>query len=101
MSFTVDIKNKIYEYCNNHLPDEDWYSGEFEFIEDDILRKRLNVEFRGTRFAYKLYEGIKAEGENLIFEVRHQILSYASIYEAVMHYVLYTYYQDTDEFHNL
>lgn len=53
------------------------------------------------RFAYKLYEGIEAKDENLIFEVRHQILSYASIYEAVIHYVLYNFYQDTREFHDM
>ena len=34
-------------------------------------------------------------------ELKHQILSYATIYEAVIHYVLYTYYFDTEEFHEL
>lgn len=87
--------------CNNHLPDESWYEVEFEFIEDVLLRKRIIEEFRGIRFAYKLYEGIEAKAENQIFEVRHQIFAYATIYEAVLHYVLYTYYNKTEEFHNL
>ena len=71
------------------------------FIEDEPLRKRLVEEFKGIRFAYKLYEGIEAKDENLIFEIRHQIFSYATIYEAVIHSVLYTYYKDTPEFHKL
>ncbi len=36
-----------------------------------------------------------------MFEVRNQILAYASIYEAVIEYVLITYYFDTDEFDSL
>mgnify|MGYP003295681754 CR=1 FL=1 len=101
MPLDADVKKAIYDYCNNHLADESWYEEEFEFIQDDKLRKRLVEEFRGIRFAYKLYEGIEATDENLIFEIRHQILSYATIYEAVIHYVLYTYYFDTEEFHEL
>lgn len=101
MPFPDPLKTAINDYCNNHLADEDWYNEKFEFIEEDSLRKRIIEEFKGIRFAYKLYEGIAATDENLIFEVRHQILAYASIYEAVIHYVMYNYYQDTEEFHHL
>ena len=44
---------------------------------------------------------LNGKDENFIFEIRHQILAYATIYEAVIHYVLYTYYKDTVEFHEL
>lgn len=101
MPLPNDIKAAVYQYCNNHLADETWYNGEFEFIEDQALRRRLVEEFKGIRFAYKLYEGIEAKDENLIFEIRHQIFSYATIYEAVIHSVLYTYYKNTPEFHEL
>lgn len=101
MPLSPEIKDAVYQYCNNHLADEAWYNGEFEFIEDQALRKRLIEEFKGIRFAYKLYEGIEAKEENLIFEIRHQIFSYATIYEAVIHSVLYTYYKDTEEFDDL
>ena len=87
MAFSETLKNAVNDYCNNHLADESWYNEEFEFIEDAAIRKRIVEEFKGTRFAYKLYEGIEATDENLIFEVRHQILAYASIYEAVIHYM--------------
>lgn len=101
MAFSKELKDEVYNYCNNHLPDENWYDCEFEFIEDPSFRSRLVEEYRGIRFAYKLYEGIEAKDENLIFEIRHQILAYASIYEAVIHNVLYNYYQDTQEFHDM
>lgn len=101
MPLPNNIKNAVYDYCNNDLPDDTWYEKEFEFIEDCNLRKRLIEEFKGIRFAYKLYEGIEATNENMIFEIRHQIFTYATIYEAVIHYVLYTYYDQTEEFHKL
>lgn len=101
MPLTKEIRDAVYCYCNNHLADETWYKEVFDFIEDESLRKRLIEEFKGIRFAYKLYEGIEAKEENLIFEIRHQIFSYATIYEAVTHFVLYTYYKETLEFHNL
>ena len=50
------------------------------------------------QFAYKLYEGIGATDENLMFEVRNQIFAYASIYEAIIETVLDTYYSDTTEY---
>ena len=56
--------------------------------------------FRSTS-NIKLYEGIEASDENLMFEVRNQILAYASIYEAVIENVLNTYYSNTDEFDSL
>lgn len=98
MSFCSEIKKLIYDYCDNHLADEPWYQNEFDFIADQKLKDRLVTEFKAIRFAYKLYEGIEAQDENLLFEVRSQILSYATIYEAVIQYVLYTYYADTAYF---
>lgn len=98
MPILREVQSEIYDYCTKHLPNKEWYQNEFEFVDDEYLKSRLVSEFSGTRFAYKLYEGIEAKDENLIFEIRHQILSYASIYEAVIHYVLYTFYSDTEEF---
>lgn len=101
MALPKQIQSEIYKYCDSDLPKEEWYEKEFEFIEDKKLRNRLVQEFSGIRFAYKLYEGIEAVDENLIFEVRHQIFVYATLYEAVIHYILYTYYADTTEFHDM
>lgn len=101
MAFSEKLKNEIQLYCTNHLPPDLWYDNEFSFIQDIELKNRIIAEFKAIRFAYKLYEGIEASDENLIFEVRNQILAYASIYETVIEYVLNTYYSDTDEFDSL
>lgn len=101
MAFSEELKNEIELYCNNHLPRDSWYENEFSFIEDLDLKKRIIAEFKAIRFAYKLYEGIEATNENLMFEVRNQILGYASIYEAVIENVLNSYYSDTIEFDSL
>lgn len=101
MAFSAEISNEIYKYCNNHLAEENWYENEFSFVKDDALRTRLVEEFRAIRFAYKIYEGIAAKEENLIFEVRNQILGYATLYEAVIEQVLTEYYSDTPEFDDL
>ena len=70
-------------------------------IEDFALQTRLTEEFKAIRFAYKLYKGIAATKGNLIFKVSHQIFAYASTYEAILHYILYTYYNQTTKFHDL
>lgn len=101
MAFSEELKNEIELYCNNHLATDSWYKNEFSFIQDIELKKRIIAEFKAIRFAYKLYEGIEATDENLMFEVRNQILAYASIYEAVIENVLATYYSDTTEFDSL
>jgi len=101
MAFTQETKKEIMDYCSNHLPADFWYEKEFDFIQDVQLHKRIVQEFKATRFAYKLYEGIAAQDENLVFEVRNQILAYASIYEAVIESVLTDYYGDTQEYDDL
>lgn len=101
MAFSAELKREIEIYCNNHLATSVWYENEFSFIKNEDLKKRIIAEFKAIRFAYKLYEGIEATEENLIFEVRNQILAYASIYEAVIEYVLSSYYSETEEFEDL
>lgn len=101
MPFTTGTQKEIVDYCTNHLPGDDWYNEQFDFINDEELRERIIQEFKAIRFAYKLYEGIAAGDENLVFEVRNQILAYASIYEAVIENVLESYYADTTEYDDL
>lgn len=98
MAFSEEIKKEIEDYCNSHLAKDLWYDNEFSFIRNVELKKRIIAEFKAIRFAYKLYEGIGATGDNLMFEVRNQIFAYASIYEAVVEYILTTYYSDTFEY---
>lgn len=101
MAFSDELKSEIELYCNNHLPIDSWYENEFAFIRDIELKNRIIAEFKAIRFAYKLYEGLEATDENLIFEVRNQIFAYASIYEAVIESVLSTYYSNSSEYDSL
>jgi len=101
MPLPKSSQEEIQKYCESHLPKEDWYEEEFDFIQDYDLKKRIIEEFQSVRYAYKLYEGLEATDIHLRFQIRSQILSYASIYEAVLEYVLNTYYSDTPEYEDL
>ena len=97
MPFNEINKEYVVKYCNNHLPSEEWFEENFDFIKDNVLRERLVTEFKNVRFMYKLFEGISAKDELLLAEVRLQILMYASIYEAVIHYLLFEVFKDWEE----
>lgn len=101
MPFSEEIKEYVVKYCNSHLPNEKWFEENFDFIQDDVLRERLIIEFKNVRFMYKLFEGINAKEELLLAQVRLQILMYASIYEAVIHYLLFEVFKDTEKVKSL
>lgn len=95
MPFKNSIQEYIYNYCENHLPDEIWLENEFDFIKKEELRERIKIEFKNARYLYKIFEGLGAKEELLLAEVRLQILMYASIYETILHYILFDeYYKD-------
>lgn len=102
MPFRKEIQEYIQDYCMKHLPDENWINNEFEFIKDETLRKRIEIEYKNARYLYKIFEGLNVQGERLLAEVRLQILMYASIYETVIHYVLFDeYYKDNQDVKDL
>lgn len=96
MPFEKDIKNSILLYCQRDLPEDGWYDNAFNFIKDSTLKKRLISEFKNARFIYKVFEGLTAKDELLLAEVKMQVLMYASIYEAIIHYVLFDEYYKND-----
>ena len=89
MSLEKPIQEKVYEYVQKHLPKDEWYSSYFDFVTDADLRERLAEEFKAARSVYKLFRGIDASDWWLRAQVRIQILQYASIYEAVIHHILF------------
>ena len=101
MPLNEEIRGLIFTYCRNHLADNSWYDKQLEFIEDDDLKRRIIREFMAIRFAYKLYEGIQAKKENYIFQIRYQIFAYASLYEAILDYVLLNCYKENRHFKNM
>jgi hypothetical protein len=72
-----------------HIPNEQWHRDFFAFIRNASLANRLGDEFLSVRFLYKVLEGLEADSWLLRAQIRMQVLSYASIYEAVIHHVLF------------
>ena len=102
MPFRKDIQEYIQDYCIKHLPNENWIDNEFGFIKDEILRQRIETEYKNARYLYKIFEGLNVEGEMLLAEVRLQILMYASIYETILHYILFDeYYKENKDVKDL
>lgn len=97
MPFSSEIKRAIDDYVSIYTGDDTFYQNYFWFISAEDLRKRLTDEFRSARFIYKMLEGMEAEDWLLTAEAKIQILLYASIYEAILHHVLFTHYKSTPE----
>ncbi|VXB75647.1 hypothetical protein [Pseudomonas sp. 8O] len=89
MAFKDETKLAIKEYLGAHLADWNWHKDRFDFITDSVLRDRLADEFISTRYVYKILEGMSADSWLLRAQIRLQVLSYASIYEAVIHHILF------------
>src|SRR5690554_2917279 len=89
MVFTDETKSTINNYLDAHLADWNWHKERFDFITDATLRDRLADEFISARYVYKLLEGLSADSWLLRAQIRLQVLSYASIYEAVIHHILF------------
>jgi len=89
VAFSDGTRDAIKEYIDGHLADWEWHKNRFSFISDHTLRDRLADEFISTRYVYKLLEGMAADDWLLRAQIRLQVLSYASIYEAVIHHILF------------
>lgn len=90
MAFDKSISDSVDEYVRKHIASEEWHAIYFDFIDDRELASRLSDEFLSTRYIYKLLEGLEADGWLLRAQIRLQVLSYASIYEAVLHHLLFS-----------
>lgn len=101
MPFKEELIEQIDEYVTGHLPDDEWYEGYFSFIKDEVLSKRLEKEFKTIRYIYKILEGLKSTDELQLAQIRIQVIFYASIYEAMVHYLLFDRLKDSDEVNKL
>lgn len=90
MPLDAKIQQQVLDYVKVHIADEQWHKDFFDFLDDAELEQRLAEEFQSARFIYKLLEGIGADEWLLRAQVRIQVLSYASIYEATLHHLLFT-----------
>lgn len=95
MPFPDEVQKSIRKYVYGHLPDDSWYDAHFyPFIQDDALRDRLIIEFKNARVIYKIFEGLQAEKELLLAQIKTQVVMYVSIQEAAISYVLFKLLQD-------
>jgi hypothetical protein len=90
LPFDNETAKTIRAYATAHIPDEAWHLSFFDFINEPRLSLRLGEEFLSTRIIYKILEGIEAIDWLKRAQIRLQILSYASIYEAVIHHFLFS-----------
>lgn len=89
MAFGEDIKKAVDDYARKHIANTDWHMNFFDFINDQKLARRLGEEFLAARYIYKLLEGLEADDWLQRAQIRMQVLSYASIYEAALHHILF------------
>jgi hypothetical protein len=89
MTFSAEVKDAVNKYAAAHIGSLDWHVDFFAFIADDKLAKRLGEEFYSARVLYKIMTGLEAKDWMLRAQIRNQIFSYASIYEAVIHHLLF------------
>ncbi|WEJ32840.1 hypothetical protein [Devosia sp. SD17-2] len=90
MAFDASTREAVHDYASGHIKDEAWHTDYFEFLTDRKLAKRLGEEFISARYVYKLLEGLEAKDWLLRAQIRIQVMSYASIYEAALHSILFT-----------
>ncbi len=89
MTFAPEIKSAIEKYSTAHIADIGWHIKFFSFVQNDKIAKRLGEEFFSARVLYKILTGMQAENWMQRAQIRGQIFSYASIYEAVIHHLLF------------
>lgn len=85
---------KVIKYCDRDLPDRMHVLEMFKFVSSKELLNRIELEFHSARYIYKLGEALNVADEKQHAHVKFQIVQYASIYEAVIVYLLWNRYPD-------
>lgn len=100
MAFNNDLKDDINKYVESHLTIDN-YKELLSFIDDDYLKKEIEKELYSIRYIYKILEGLQVQNELQIMQAKIQILSYSSIYEAIIDYLLFKRLNDNEKVKNL
>ncbi|WP_173088617.1 hypothetical protein [Devosia sp. 1635] len=88
------IIKEVLDFTAKHLEPEDWLERQVPFIKDDRLTRELNQAFRSARYIEKLGLALEVEGDMRHPHLKYQIVQYASIYEAIVSYLLFNHYKD-------
>lgn len=98
MPLEKELRDSIHTYCVRDLPgDLQWHVKQFDFIENEELKKRLGRAFYSARYMAKLMEAMQATSDEVHAFIKFQITQYASIYEAVISYLLWSKYAEHSE----
>jgi hypothetical protein len=102
MPLEQEHRDIIDAYTKRHLPKNmQWYLDQFDFVADTELKKRLARAYYAARYMSKLLAALFTSGNEMHPFVKFQILQYASIYEAVVVYLLWNRYRNTKEVDDL
>lgn len=99
MPLSKSARELVENYCTKDLPgDLEWHINKFNFIDNDKeLKERLGRAFYSARYISKLMEALYVSGNELHPFVKFQVIEYASIYEAVITYLLWNKFKDNPE----
>lgn len=98
MPLEEKLRNEIDVYCKKDLPgDIDWFIGQFSFIDDIELKSRLGKAYYSARYMSKVMEALHVSGDEMHPFIKFQIIQYASIYEAVITYLLWDKFKEHPE----
>lgn len=89
-----EVINVVNKYCEAYNERLDYVSNLFDFVADARLRDELVVAYRSARYIYKLGQGLACTGTELHAHTKFQITQYASIYEAVIGYMIENTYKE-------
>ena len=102
MALNKEIRDTVHAYCKQDLPgDLQWHVDHFSFIEDVELKQRLGRAYYSARYMSKLMQALLVDGDEIHSFVKFQIIQYASIYEAVIAYLLWKQFKNHPEVQQL
>lgn len=102
MPLSQDLRDQILAYCTRDLPgDIQWHIEQFSFVDDGDLKTSLGRAYYAARYVAKLMEALRPEEGFSHPFVKFQIIQYASIYEAVVAFLLWSKYADHPEVQQL
>lgn len=102
MPLDQPLRDQILSYCVRDLPGNmEWHIRQFSFVDDVELKNSLGRAYYAARYIAKLMEALRPEDEFSHPFVKFQIIQYASIYEAVVAYLLWEKFKDHAEVQKL
>jgi hypothetical protein len=96
MPLGMQERTHVLEYCERHIEPPEWFRSQVGFVADAKLVDEMNLAFYSARHMEKLGEALAVSGEKRHPHLKFQIVQYASIYEAIIAYLLFGRYANHD-----